>query len=134
MILKWLGHSAFKLTESTGTTIITDPFDPYIGYDMGAHNCDAVTISHHHKDHDYMDALTGDYEILDTIGAFEIKGVHIYSIPSSHDHHNGKNRGSNLIFKIRMDGVDICHLGDIGEECSPYIAEAIGSCNVLLIL
>ena len=32
-----------------------------------------------------------------------------------------------------MDGVEICHLGDIGEELSPLLAELIGSINILLI-
>jgi L-ascorbate metabolism protein UlaG (beta-lactamase superfamily) len=32
-----------------------------------------------------------------------------------------------------MDGVEICHLGDIGEPLSPMLAELIGSINILLI-
>lgn len=27
MKIQWLGHSSFKLEESTGTSIVTDPFD-----------------------------------------------------------------------------------------------------------
>ena len=32
-----------------------------------------------------------------------------------------------------MDGVDLCHMGDVGEECTVRLAEVIGSVNVLMI-
>jgi len=38
-----------------------------------------------------------------------------------------------LIFTYRLDGVDVCHLGDIGEECSARIIDAVGTVNVLMI-
>lgn len=134
MKISWLGHSAFKLTESTGTTIVTDPYHPSsVGYSMKNVAADAVTISHQHDDHNCLNNITSEPEIFNTIGSFEYKGVHISSIKSYHDSSKGKKRGENLIFKFRMDGVELCHLGDIGEECSPLIAEAIGSVNVLLI-
>ena len=45
----------------------------------------------------------------------------------------GKLRGENTIFKFRMDGIDVCHLGDLGEECSSALIEAVLPVNVLLI-
>ena len=71
--------------------------------------------------------------MLDSIGAFEIDGVHIASLRSYHDRKQGAKRGENRVFTIGMDGVDICHLGDIGEECQISFVEALGSVNVLLI-
>ena len=44
-----------------------------------------------------------------------------------------KKRGENIIFKFHMDGLDICHLGDLGEDCSPDLIEMILPVNVLLI-
>ena len=32
-----------------------------------------------------------------------------------------------------MDGVEICHMGDIGEDCSVMLVESIMPVNVLLI-
>ena len=32
-----------------------------------------------------------------------------------------------------MDGVDLCHMGDIGEPSNPILGESIGSVNVLMI-
>lgn len=135
MKIQWLGHSAFKLMESTGTTIVTDPYDgDYVGYDMPyVDNVDIVTCSHNHNDHNALNLVGGTPTFLNTEGAFEINGVHIYSMRGYHDNNKGADRGSNLIFKFRMDGVEICHLGDIGEECSIDICAEIGSVDILLI-
>lgn len=136
MKIKWLGHSAFLLEESTGTKVVTDPFDEnVVGYSMTKTNADIVTVSHNHDDHACLGALSDakDATIIKTAGAYEIDGVHIIGINSAHDESGGAKRGRNTIYKYRIDGVDVCHMGDIGEECSIKLAEAIGSVNVLLI-
>lgn len=134
MKIEWLGHSCFKLTESTGTSVVTDPYNSYIGEQMPTPvEADAITMSHRHDDHNAIGLVGGNPTVLDRTGAFEIKGVHIYSIMSYHDTKKGAIRGKNLVFKFRIDGVDICHLGDIGEELSPMLAELITPINILFI-
>lgn len=133
MKIEWFGHSCFKLTESTGTSVVTDPYHSYIGHELPEIEADAVTVSHRHEDHCAVNKIKGNPIVLDKIGAFEIKGIHIYSIMSYHDQKKGSLRGRNLVFKYRIDGVDVCHLGDIGEELSPMLAELITPINVLYI-
>jgi len=132
MKIQWLGHSSFKLEESTGTTIVTDPYNN-IGFDMPKIHADAVTISHNHKDHSNINAVLGKPKIFNKAGVYDFKGVHITAIPSFHDEELGNQRGENLIFKYRMDGVEICHLGDIGHKITPEIIELLVPVNVLLI-
>ena len=50
-----------------------------------------------------------------------------------HDDKKGAARGEVLIFKYRMDGVDVCHMGDIGEECSGMMVESLMPVNILMI-
>ena len=134
MKIEWLGHSAFRLEESTGTVVVTDPYDASIvGHDMPMTKADIVTISHNHGDHNAVSRVTGDPVVLDEIGAYEIEGVHIASLKSYHDKKKGAKRGENRVFTFGMDGVDICHMGDIGEECQLSFVEALGSVNVLLL-
>ncbi len=128
-----LGHSAFQLEESTGTKIITDPYNDSVGQEMPKLEADAVTISHDHYDHNNLSSVLGSPKIIDSEGAFEVSGVHISSVSANHDSHNGVRRGKSLIFKYRLDGVEVCHMGDIGEECNPFITEFIMPVNVLLI-
>ena len=133
MKIKYLGHSSFKLTESTGTTIVTDPYSHQIGFAMPKVSADAVTISHHHFDHDNAKAVDGNPQIIDKEASYDLPGVEINAFKSFHDNSEGKLRGENVIFKFRMDGLGVCHLGDLGEECSAELIERILPVDVLLI-
>lgn len=133
MKIQYLGHSCFKLIESTGTTVITDPYGG-IGYELPKGlNADAVTVSHAHFDHNNVKALAGNPDIIDKEGIYELSGVEIKGIKSYHDDQNGRLRGENIIYKFRMDGLDICHLGDLGEACSAELLEMLLPVNILLI-
>ena len=48
MKIRYLGHSCFALTESTGTTIVTDPYGS-IGYTMPPVKRNALPVSHEHS-------------------------------------------------------------------------------------
>ena len=115
MNIKWLGHSCFVLTESTGTVIVTDPYGKEVGFSMPPVTADAVTVSHKHFDHCNVKAVGGNPKVLDSVGSYEINGVHIAAFLTYHDQENGKKRGENNVFNYRLDGVDVCHLGDIGH-------------------
>ena len=132
MKIRYLGHSCFECTESTGTTIVTDPYGS-VGYKMPKTRADAVTVSHSHFDHNNAKAVDGDPVVFDREGHYEIGGVKLTAIKSYHDNENGKIRGENLIFKFRMDGVEVCHMGDLGEECSSSLIEELLPVHVLLI-
>ncbi len=134
MKIEWLGHSSFLLEESTGTSIVTDPYEgEYVGIPYPKVRADIVTISHGHHDHNAVKAVQGDPKVIDSVGFWEIDGVDINTLESNHDHHGGARRGKNLICKFRLDGVDVVHMGDIGEEITPELGEAIGPVNVLLM-
>lgn len=134
MKIEYLGHSCFKLTESTGTCVVCDPYsEETVGYAMPKVTADAVTVSHHHDDHDFIANVGGNPVIIDKESSFDLPGVEINSVKSFHDGNRGKKRGENVIFKFRMDGIDICHLGDLGEACSLDLIETILPVNVLLI-
>ena len=132
MKIQFLGHSCFKLTESTGKSVITDPYTN-IGYELPEGlEADAVTVSHDHYDHNYTKAVKAG-QVIKGEGFFELDGVTITGIKSFHDELEGAERGENTIYKFRMDGMDICHLGDIGEDCSAELIEMLLPVNILLI-
>ena len=134
MKIQWLGHSCFRLTESTGTTVITDPFKPAaVGYAMAYATADAVTLSHDHDDHKYIDGRKGTPSVIKAVGNHDFKGISINGIPSYHDEAEGAKRGENIIYKFSLDGVTVCHLGDIGQPCSPELIEQLFPVNILLL-
>ena len=133
MKIEYLGHSCFKLTESTGTSIVCDPYSDEIGYAMRKVSADAVTVSHGHYDHNAVQNVDGAPILIDGGQNNGLAGVEINSIKSFHDTLRGKKRGDNVIFKFRMDGIDVCHLGDLGEKCSSDLIETLLPVDVLLI-
>jgi len=133
MKIKYLGHSCFMLEESTGTTVVTDPYSN-IGLKMPNNvKADVVTVSHSHFDHNNVKSIMGRPKIIDKEGNYEYSGVEIKGIKSYHDDAEGAKRGENIIFKFRMDGLEVCHMGDIGEECSSELLEMLLPVNILLI-
>ncbi len=134
MKIQWLGHSAFRLTESTGASVITDPFDPAaVGYGMAYLPCDAITSSHGHSDHNNFKGVKGNPVIINQTGTFDVHGIKIHSVQCYHDSAEGALRGKNIMYQFRLDGVTVCHMGDVGEECTPELIEQLIPVNVLLI-
>ncbi|HAA81713.1 MAG TPA: MBL fold metallo-hydrolase, partial [Thermoanaerobacter sp.] len=115
MNIKWLGHSCFKLTSEKGTVIVTDPFDESVGYPMPNVKADIVTSSHSHFDHNYFKAVKGNFDIVDTVGEHNIKGINIKGVNTFHDDEHGAKRGKNIVFVFDIDGIRVCHMGDLGH-------------------
>ena len=133
MKIKWLGHACFKFTCSNGTTVITDPFDPSVGYGELNESADILTVSHEHHDHCNIRAVKGVKLTVDRAGDFEFGGVNITAIPSFHDDCRGAKRGGNLLVKIQADGQTVVHLGDLGHMPDDAQLEFIKNADALLI-
>ncbi len=138
MKVKWLGHSAFLLTSDSGMRVLTDPYksgsyDGAVGYKPITEKADVVTASHQHDDHYCLEGLPEGYECVTEAGKHQAAGLSITGFKSYHDTTRGKDRGSNIIFVIEMDGIKVCHLGDLGHTLSDEEAGAIGKVDVLLI-
>ncbi|KHO61776.1 beta-lactamase [Thermoanaerobacter sp. YS13] len=133
MNIKWLGHACFKLTSEKGTVIVTDPFDESVGYPMPNVKADIVTSSHSHFDHNYFKAVKGNFDIVDTVGEHNIKGINIKGVNTFHDDEHGAKRGKNIVFVFDIDGIRVCHMGDLGHVLTEKQVEEIGPVDVLLI-
>lgn len=133
MRIKWLGHSCFKISSEKGIRIVTDPFDNNVGYNLPAVETDIVTISHNHYDHNFIDCLNGNFEVVNKIGSFYIKDIPITGVHTYHDEVEGEKRGSNIVYIFDIDGMRVCHMGDIGHVLTKEQIERIGRVDVLLI-
>src|SRR5262249_9341670 len=63
----------------------------------------------------------------------KFKDVQVYSLGTFHDKDSGMTRGRNTVFIIEVDGLRICHLGDLGHELSDRQVQTIGAVDVLMI-
>lgn len=132
MKVEWFGQAAFLLTSETGLRIITDPYDPVIGYEEIAVEAEIATVSHEHRDHNYVAGLKGNPQAVKDAGLHDAKGIQFKGTATFHDKSQGSERGGNTIFCFRLDGIRVCHLGDLGHPLSDEQIAEIGQVDVLL--
>ncbi len=132
MEIVWLGHSCFRI-RAREATVITDPCPPSTGYATDKPTADIITLSHAHDDHTYVKAVAGKPTVIDSAGEYEISGAFLTAIPTYHDEERGGERGQNLVFVIEMEGIKICHLGDLGHAPTADQAEDMTGADVLMI-
>jgi L-ascorbate metabolism protein UlaG (beta-lactamase superfamily) len=135
MKVKYLGHATFVITSNKGVRVITDPYEtgPDLTYGEITESADIVTVSHYHHDHGNVAAVKGNPEVVNRAGRSEAKGIDFNGIASYHDEAGGSLRGDNIIFCFELDGVKVCHLGDLGHRLDDKQVKEIGSVDVLLI-
>jgi L-ascorbate metabolism protein UlaG (beta-lactamase superfamily) len=133
MKIKWLGHASFLITSDSGVKIITDPYAPDDRLHYGEINesADIVTVSHDHFDHGNVAAVKGSPQVVK--GDAEIKGIKFSGTATFHDNAGGRERGKNTILCFEVDGVKVCHLGDLGHELTAEQVAAIGAVDVLIV-
>lgn len=132
MEITWLGHSCF-LIRGKEKTIITDPCHPDLGYRLGEPEADIVTLSHFHPGHNYIAGVANEPKRIKSPGEYEIGGTFITGVATFHDDRKGSLRGKNTIYIIEMDGITLCHLGDLGHPLDPHLIEEIGDIDILFL-
>lgn len=133
--LEYLAHSSFIIQTEERTALI-DPWRPHVmnlpGYEppITAKDVDFITISHHHDDHNYKDAVTGATVIEGTIVEDFITQTQTYQPVTNAMHgditlntvllpHFGSSFGpgydrdrANAAFIYDTSGMRIVHMGD----------------------
>jgi L-ascorbate metabolism protein UlaG (beta-lactamase superfamily) len=135
MKITYNGHSCFTLRAKDGATVVTDPYEPgafggAIAFAPVREQPDAVTISHDHPDHNYVKGFAPPF--VEVRSSATVKGIAFTAVATFHDEAGGRDRGKNTVFVIDVDGVRVCHLGDLGHRLTPAHMAAIGRVDVLL--
>ena len=104
----------FFIIEAEDKRIITDPFNADYGYPLTPVTADIVTVSHDHWDHNAVETIDGQPQIIMGLARLRLEGISIKGIASYHDRSQGRERGHNTIFKISAEGLNLVHLGGSG--------------------
>lgn len=113
--------------------VITDPYSPELGYSLGSPAADIVTVSHQHPGHSFAQGVSGKPKKIIGPGEYEIGGTLVIGVATFHDNVRGRDRGKNTVYIVEMDGISICHLGDLGHVLTAEQVEEIGNVDVLLL-
>jgi len=146
MRIKWLGHASVLITSDSGIKIITDPFEPgyhappggTLAYSNIEESADIVAVTHEHSDHNNVAAVQGNPEIvrgaeIRGAGIVKVKEIEFKGIPCYHDGVGGEILGENTILCFEVDGLRICHTGDLGHQLSDEQVAELGKIDILLL-
>ncbi len=128
----WYGHACFRIKDRTAA-IVTDPYHKSIGLSLPSLKANIVTVSHGHPGHSNVKAVKGGPFVIDGPGEYEVNNVFITGIRTFHDARAGKDRGKNTVFLFEIDGLTVCHLGDLGHLPKQSQVEALGDIDILLV-
>lgn len=136
MDISYVGHSCFQIKGKKGT-VITDPYQAYVGFNLPNLSADLVTVSHDHPDHNASDKISSTARrekpfIINQPGEYEVGGISVFGVQTFHDSSLGSERGVNTVYTIFMDDIRVCHLGDLGHQLTNEQIEAIGAVDIVL--
>lgn len=134
----WLGHAGFLLESSTGTRVL---LDPYRAPDAGAYApidvpADVVLVSHlNPKYHSHWEAASGNPVRLNGLDlAGETDGVDAHGIifRAIQVWESPERKTPVSMPYFEMDGVTICHSGDLGHVLTAAEAAPLMGIDVFL--
>jgi L-ascorbate metabolism protein UlaG (beta-lactamase superfamily) len=131
MDIMWYGHSCFRLAERGRASVVTDPFDETLGYEVPKLKADIVTISHDAPGHRGLSAVKGYHRVINGPGEYEIGGVFITGVATL-DPKTEQPR-ANVVYVLEYDNLTIAHLGDLDHVPNQSMIDALGAIDVALV-
>lgn len=143
MKLKWYGHASFRITSSDGRSIVTDPYTPELaGYPPVTETADVVIISSDNDDyHCRYDLIPGNPTVVNALevaekgGVRQESGVTFRAIQAmemeDHPYHDPDQNG---MYRFEVDGLQIGHMGDVGNSLTVAQIDFFKDLDILLAL
>jgi L-ascorbate metabolism protein UlaG (beta-lactamase superfamily) len=129
--INWYGHACFRLKDRN-LTVICDPYDKSIGLTLPRLKADIVTISHDASGHSYTEAVKEWRKVFSGPGEYEVEGVFITGIATSHGKNQHGTADPNTVFIFEFPEMTVAHLGDLGHVLTESQVEAMPNIDVLL--
>ncbi len=137
--IEWYGHNFFQIASSRGTKVFTDPFGS-IGYPMPDVSGHIVTVGREHGNHNNVELIKGNPRVFRGISGFggnwtriqtTVRDVVLYNVPIYQRGFAGHLKGAAFVFDV--DGLCVCHLGDLSNKLNADQLELIGRVDVALV-
>jgi L-ascorbate metabolism protein UlaG (beta-lactamase superfamily) len=141
MRLTWYGHACFRL-EGSALSVVCDPYTPEnAGLPPPPEPADWVVMSSALDEaHSCWRAVPGSPRVLNALDAVAepvplANGVEVTGIPAMEGEDRPDDPKANALYLLTLDGVRICHMGDVGRPLTEAQLEALrGKVDVLLAL
>lgn len=156
MELTWHGRFCVRV-RAREATIVADPFPADVGPSGRGLNADIVTFSHREPlpagalrqlrkvlapngEEVLVPASLERAFVIDSPGEFEVRNVLLTGVRTDRgepdgtpDERDGRTTGRNVSFVYEIEGLHVCHLGDIGGLLTEDELGEIGSVKVLCV-
>lgn len=140
MKIRWLAHASF-LIEGDGLRIITDPYEPneIINLPPVTEPADIVVRSSDDDEaHCFVDTIPVGFELVTATDIVDTgataHGVAFRSIWSEESHIHKEVVRDNAMYRFTLEGINITHLGDVGNPLSEEQMAALAGTDILLAL
>jgi L-ascorbate metabolism protein UlaG (beta-lactamase superfamily) len=140
MKIKWLAHASF-LIEGDGLRIITDPYEPneIINLLPITESADIVIrSSNDDKAHCYVGTIPKGFELVTATKivntGLTVKGLQVDAIWSQESIIHKKVARDNAMYRFTLEGINISHMGDVGNPLTSTQLDAFAGTDILLAL
>jgi L-ascorbate metabolism protein UlaG (beta-lactamase superfamily) len=118
--------------RGTEAIIVFDPFTG-LGIPEPRAHADLVLCSHSHGDHNNAGPVLkeGGTVLEGVVGSRDVSGIAVTGVATFHDASGGSQRGTNSVYVVHLDGLQFCHLGDLGHDLTRPQVKVIGAIDVL---
>lgn len=133
MKIRWHGHACFEVADDV--VLVTDPHDGRsLGIPPPSVRGDIILVSHDHFDHNSVKTVrVAASRVYDKAGSYVDGKVKILGVESYHDDVEGQKRGRVVMFRFEMEGLRLCHLGDLGCLPGREALEALDGVDILFV-
>ncbi len=132
MEITWAGHSCFT-ARGKETSVVFDPCPSDLDCTTRWGAPQVVLISHSHRGHSCIDGMPVGTRVFAGPGEYEVGGAFITGLASFHDDQNGSTRGKNTVYVVEMEGLTLCHVGDLGHSPSAQTLKDMGKVDILFV-
>lgn len=139
MKIKWYAHASFLL-EGDGLRIITDPYHPgELGFPPITETADIVIRSSADDlGHCYAEMIPGDPVVVTATDIVDsgttVKGLAITAIPVRESLIHKESPLDNGMVRFTLEGVNVAHLGDVGNALAEEQLAGLAGADVLFVL
>ncbi|MCY3878146.1 MAG: MBL fold metallo-hydrolase [Rhodobacteraceae bacterium] len=143
MKIKWYGQASFAIQDGSGRRIVTDPYDPdKAGYKPFPDAADIViksSSSDDFHDNDHLVPKRRGAKVIDALtvaqngGRIDTGGLTFRAVEAmEHRDHPSGHPDQNAMYRFAVDGIEIGHMGDMGNEFSDTQLEFFQGVHILL--
>jgi L-ascorbate metabolism protein UlaG (beta-lactamase superfamily) len=118
--------------RSNEIVVVTDPFPESLGLKPDTRLATVVTVSNTHLNHSNWQGVSGDPRVFNAPGEYEYSGISVRGVMTPLSE-GMKQEQRNVAYSMEIEGVNLCHLGDLTEPLTTRHINELSPVDVLLL-